>query len=59
MEISIIPKNAVILGGRDIDELELPNIKDAGVTLISTKDIQKYGVEAMFKKSNRNSFKWN
>jgi arginase len=45
------PKNAVILGGRDIDELELPNIKDAGVTLISTKDIQKYGVEAMFKKA--------
>src|SRR5699024_11135899 len=45
------PKNAVILGGRDIDELELPNIKDAGVTLISTKDIHKYGAEAMFKKA--------
>lgn len=45
------PKNAVILGGRDIDELELPNIKDAGVTLISTKDIHKYGTEAMFKKA--------
>lgn len=45
------PKNAVILGGRDIDELELPNIKDAGVTLISTEDIHKYGAEAMFKKA--------
>ena len=45
------PKNAVILGGRDIDELELPNIKDAGVTLISTEDIHKYGTEAMFKKA--------
>lgn len=45
------PKNAVILGGRDIDKLELPNIKDAGVTLISTQDIHKYGAEAMFKKA--------
>lgn len=45
------PKNAVILGGRDIDELELPNIQDAGVTLISTEDIHKYGAEAMFKKA--------
>ena len=45
------PKNAVILGGRDIDELELPNIKDAGITLISTEDIHKYGAEAMFKKA--------
>lgn len=45
------PKNAVILGGRDIDELELPNIKDAGVTLISTEDIHKYGAETMFKKA--------
>lgn len=45
------PKNAVILGGRDIDELELPNIKDAGVTLIPTEDIHKYGANAMFKKA--------
>lgn len=45
------PKNAVILGGRDIDELEFPNIQDAGVTLISTEDIHKYGAEAMFKKA--------
>lgn len=45
------PKNAVILGGRDIDELELPNIKGAGVTLISTEDIHKYGAEEMFKKA--------
>lgn len=45
------PKNAVILGGRDIDELELPNIQDAGVTLISTEAIHKYGAEAMFKKA--------
>ena len=45
------PHNAVILGGRDIDELELPNITDAGVTLISTEDIHKYGAEAMFKKA--------
>ena len=29
----------------------MPNIKDAGVTLISTEDIHKYGAEAMFKKA--------
>lgn len=45
------PKNAVIFGGRDIDELELPNVKNAGVTLISTEDIHKYGTENMFKKA--------
>ena len=45
-------KNAVLLGARDIDEPgELKNLKDAGITIITTDDIKKYGAEAMYKKA--------
>ena len=45
-------KNAVLLGARDIDKPdELNNLKDAGVTIITTEDIKKYGIEAMYKKA--------
>lgn len=45
------PKNTVIVGGRDIDPWEWPNILDAGVTVFSTKDIQKYGIEKICEKA--------
>lgn len=45
------PKHAVIVGGRDIDPWEWDNILDAGVTVFSTKDIQKYGAETICKKA--------
>ena len=45
-------KNAVLLGARDIDEPEeLNNLKDAGVTIITTEDIKKYGIESTYKKA--------
>lgn len=45
-------KNAVLLGARDIDEpYELNNLKDAGVTIITTEDIKKHGIDAMYKKA--------
>lgn len=44
-------KNTVILGARDIDPLELENINDANVTVITTSDIQKYGAKEMTKKA--------
>lgn len=45
-------KNAVLLGARDIDEPdELNNLKDAGVTIITTEDIKKYGIDAMYEKA--------
>lgn len=45
-------KNAVLFGARDIDEpYELNNLKDAGVTIITTQDIKRYGMEAMCKKA--------
>lgn len=45
------PKNAVIVGGRDIDPWEWGNVIDSGVTVFSTKDIKKYGVEEICKKA--------
>ena len=45
------PENTVIVGGRDIDPWEWNNILDAGVTVFSTEDIHKYGVEEICKKA--------
>lgn len=45
------PKHTVIVGGRDIDPWEWGNIIDSGITVFSTKDIQKYGVEEICKKA--------
>lgn len=45
------PHNTVIVGGRDIDPWEWGNVLDAGVTVFSTQDIQKYGVEEICKKA--------
>ena len=46
------PHNAVILGGHDIDlPEELANLKDAGVTILSTKDIKEQGYEVIYKKA--------
>ena len=44
--------NAVLLGARDIDEpYELDNLKKAGITIITTEDIKKYGFNAMYEKA--------
>ena len=45
------PKNAVIVGGKDIDPWEWSNVLDAGVTVFSTEDIKKYGIESICKKA--------
>ena len=45
-------KNAVLLGARDIDKPdELNNLKDAGITIITTEDIKKYGFKKMYEKA--------
>ena len=45
-------KNAVLLGARSIDEpYELSNLQDAGITIITTNDIKKHGIEAMCDKA--------
>ena len=38
------PKNTVIIGARDLDDLERENLRDAGVTIFTTKDIRSRGV---------------
>ena len=46
------PKNAVLVGGRDIDRPdEIKNLQDAGVTIFTTEDIRKYGTDAIYKKA--------
>ncbi len=45
-------KNAVLFGARSIDEpYEIKNLKDAGITIITTEDIKKYGIEKMCEKA--------
>lgn len=41
------PKNTVIVGGRDVDPLEEENLKDAGVTIFTTEEIHKRGMNAV------------
>lgn len=38
------PKNTVIIGARDLDDLERENLKDAGVTIFTTTDVKNRGV---------------
>lgn len=46
------PKNAVLVGGRDIDKPdEFKNLQDAGVTIFTTEDIRKYGTNKIYEKA--------
>ncbi len=42
-------ENTVIVGARDVDRLEWVNLKKAGITVFSTEDIRKMGVETVVK----------
>ena len=44
-------KNTVVVGARDLDDLEVLNLKDAGVTVFTTKDVYEKGVEAIVKEA--------
>ena len=41
------PENTVIVGGRDIDPLEVENLKDAGVKVFTTEEIHERGMAAV------------
>lgn len=43
--------NTVILGARDIDPAELDNLMDANVTIFTTTDIYKYGIQHVVDKA--------
>ncbi|MDO5331106.1 MAG: arginase [Bacillota bacterium] len=47
----INPKNAVIVGARDIDEAEWPRLQDAGVTVFTIDDVRKLGINNVMKKA--------
>ena len=44
-------KNAVLVGGRDIEEAEIFNLNKAGVTVFTTEDIKKYGPVEIMKRA--------
>ena len=45
------PENTVIVGARDLDEMEIDNLKQAGVTIFSTEDIKNIGAKEVTKKA--------
>lgn len=45
------PENAVIVGARDIDPLEIENLKEAGVTVFTTEDVQREGADVITRKA--------
>ncbi len=47
----INPKNTVIVGARSIDKEEFVNLKDAGVTIITTEEIEKFGIKKVMEKA--------
>lgn len=47
----IKPENTVIVGARSIDELELVNLKNNNITVFTTEDIKKEGINNIMKKA--------
>lgn len=45
------PKNTVIVGARDIDKWEMPNIEKNNVTVFTTQDIKVQGIDIIIKKA--------
>lgn len=45
------PKNTVIVGARDIDDWEMPNIEKNNVTIFTTQDIKDQGIKSIIKKA--------
>jgi len=45
------PKNTVIVGARDIDAWEMPNIEKNNVTVFTTQDIKDQGIDIIMKKA--------
>ena len=45
------PKNAVLVGGRDIEDPEYVNLEKAGVKVFTTEDIRKYGVNKIMEEA--------
>lgn len=48
---TINPKNAVIVGARDVDEAEWPRLKAAGVTVFTIEDVKSMGIDEVMKRA--------
>lgn len=47
----ISPQHTVVVGARSIDQYELDNVHDAGVTVFSTQDVKQKGVKAILEQA--------
>ena len=45
------PKNAVVVNARDVEESELENLKDAGVTIFTSDDIKDQGIKSIMRQA--------
>lgn|SRR5574344_1006217 len=44
-------KNAILVGARDVDKLEMENLKDAGITIFTTDDINRLGAKEVMEQA--------
>lgn len=44
-------ENVVLVGARDVDPLEIENLKEAGITVFSTQDVRNEGADAITRKA--------
>ena len=47
----VLPENTVLIGIRDVDETERENIRRAGVTVFTMRDIDELGLRAVMEKA--------
>ena len=45
------PRRAVLIGARDLDALERPRLKDAGVTVFSIREIDRLGIQEVIRQA--------
>lgn len=45
------PRNSVLVGARDLDVLEIQNLKKAGITIFTTQDLKDKGIEKIMQKA--------
>ncbi len=49
----VAPRNAVVIGLRDVDELEKPHVRDSGIRAFTMRDIDERGLRAVMEEALR------
>jgi len=52
-EPKVPPRNTVIVGLRDVDQMEKPHVRESGVTAFTMRDIDELGLRAVMKEAIR------